>query len=73
MSRTFKTAAIFLVAGLALTSGCVEWLLPTTLASAAGGWLLRDSLPTPAEYTCYRNGAAIDCSDMPAQYVTGQQ
>jgi hypothetical protein len=64
--------AAALLAVVLFTAGCLPILWTSNLATFTGGWLLRGIVDAGAnEYTCYRNGVPIDCSELPADMQPG--
>jgi hypothetical protein len=60
---------VLLLAALLLGSaGCTPWLWANDAAAFTAGWLARGLVPVSGDtaITCYRNGVAIDCADVPA-------
>jgi hypothetical protein len=73
MQRTTKRIVLagLLAALLVTASGCWPFDLASNATSFAAGWLVRGfATQTPTtELTCYRNGVAIDCADVPAEML----
>jgi len=66
---------VVLAALLGTTTGCWPFDLVSNAASFAAGWLVRDlaTAATGPELTCYRNGVAVDCADVPAEFLPASQ
>jgi hypothetical protein len=62
------TASLFASVLLGASTGCTPWLAVSNLVSLGSGWLLRDlTMTTATDTLCYRNGALVDCSELPIQ------
>jgi hypothetical protein len=62
------TVGIVAAVLLGASTGCTPWLMVSNLVSLGGGWLLHDlTTTTTTETQCYRNGALVDCSELPIQ------
>jgi hypothetical protein len=60
---------LLLAALLFGSNGCTPALWATDVVAFTAGWLARGLVPLPGEteITCYRNGVAIDCAEVPAE------
>jgi hypothetical protein len=62
------TASLVAAVLLGASTGCTQWLVVSNLVSLGSGWLLRDlTMTTTTDTLCYRNGALVDCSELPIQ------
>jgi hypothetical protein len=64
-----------LAALLVTATGCWPFDFASNATSFAAGWLVRGfAAGTPTtELTCYRNGVAINCADVPAELLPANQ
>ena len=68
--RWVRIAAIFgLLAILSTSAGCLPWLGIDDGAAFVAGWTARGVLDGLQPPQCFRNGEAIACSDLPAEYA----
>ena len=74
-ATTRVVLAGMLAALLVTASGCWPFDLASNATSFAAGWLMRGlaAQALPTELTCYRNGVAIDCADVPAEMLPVNQ